>query len=163
GLRTDDYFQVIARARAGDASSRLLAVGSDATHDGLAATFAMLRTWVVDDDLGYETSPVHGPGLMNPGDPTFHGAVVAGLGWSLPTWAQCHGTDLSGGSSGVTCRTCPQGGPTSCTGCHGEPPATGAHAAHVSAGALSSTLDCGECHVKPAAYTDAGHLKVGPA
>src|SRR5262249_61968220 len=84
GFRTDDYFQVIARARAGDATSVLIAIGSDATHAPFATTFALLRTWVVDDDLGYETSPVHGPGLMNPSDPTFHGTVVGQVfNWDL--------------------------------------------------------------------------------
>lgn len=163
GLQTDDYFQVIARAHAGDSSSRLLAVATDATHAKLPATFALLRTWVVDDDLGYETSPVHGAGLMNPSDPTFHGAVVASFNWNLDTCAQCHGGDFSGGASGVTCKTCHAGLPTSCSSCHGQPPATGAHATHVSVGAISAKLDCTECHVKPTVYTDAGHLHTGPA
>ncbi len=163
GFRTDDYFQVISRARAGDATSLLITIQSDSTHAPFASTFAVLRTWVVDDDLGYETSPVHGPGLMNPGDPTFHGAVASGLlNWNLSACTQCHGADFAGGTSGVTCRTCHDGGLSSCTGCHGQPPSTGAHQAHAS-GALSAKFDCAECHVKPAVYTDAGHLKSGPA
>jgi predicted CxxxxCH...CXXCH cytochrome family protein len=163
GFRTDDYFQVIARARAGDATSLLLTIQSDATHAPFASTFALLKTWVVDDDLGYETSAVHGPGLMNPSDPTFHGTVVRDVvNWNLATCAKCHGTDFSGGTAGVTCRTCHDGGPTACTGCHGQPPPTGAHLAHVVVGELSARLDCTECHVKPAVYTDAGHLHAPP-
>src|SRR5262249_27474723 len=148
GLRADDYFQVIARARAGDATSPLLTVGGDATHARFAATFALLHTWVVDDDLGYEASPMHGPGLMNPSDPTFHGTVVAQVfSWNLATCAQCHGGDFTGGASGVSCTPCHTGGLTSCTGCHGQPPATGAHLAHAS-GEIAAKLDCVECHVK---------------
>jgi predicted CxxxxCH...CXXCH cytochrome family protein len=163
GFRTDDYFQVIARARAGDATSLLLTIQSDAIHAPFASTFALLRTWVVDDDLGYETSHVHGPGLMNPSDPTFHGTVARDLiKWNLATCGKCHGTDFAGGTSGVTCKTCHEGGLTSCTGCHGQPPQTGAHVAHVLGAALSTKLDCTECHVKPAVYTDAGHLHSGP-
>lgn len=162
GLSTDDYFQVIARARAGDATSRLLTIQTDATHASLASSFKLLRTWVVDDDLGYETSPVHGAGLMNPSDSTFHGQVVRDFNWNLSLCTQCHGTDFGGGSSGVTCKTCHDGGLTSCTGCHGQPPATGAHVAHVTTGAIAATMDCVACHIKPAVYTDAGHLHDGP-
>jgi predicted CxxxxCH...CXXCH cytochrome family protein len=162
GFRTDDYFQVIARAHAGDASSLLLTIQSDATHAPFASTFVQLKTWVVDDELGYETSQVHGPGLMNPSDPTFHGAVASGLlSWNLSSCTQCHGTDFAGGKSGVACTTCHEGGLTSCTGCHGQPPSTGAHLAHVS-GVLSKAFDCAECHTKPAVYTDVGHLHSGP-
>jgi predicted CxxxxCH...CXXCH cytochrome family protein len=165
GFRTDDYFHVIAKAHSGDPSSRLLAVQHDATHATLTSTFALLTTWVVDDDLGYETSPVHGPQLMNPAETTFHGTVAAvNLDWNLDSCAQCHGADFAGGTSGVTCQTrCHPGGLTSCTGCHGQPPATGAHEAHVTVAAIAEKLDCTECHVKPMAYTDAGHLKTGPA
>src|SRR5262249_55735371 len=111
GFRTDDYFQVIARARAGDATSVLIAIGSDATHAPFATTFAWLRPWVVDDALGYEPSPVHARGLMNPSDPTFHGTVVGQVfNWALPLCAKCHGSDFAGGPSGVGCATCHSGG-----------------------------------------------------
>ena len=163
GLHTDDYFEVIARASAGDASSKLLTIQSDSKHTSFASAFKLLRTWVVDDDLGYEVSTVHGSGLMNPKDSTFHGSVARDLfNWNLTTCSQCHGSDFSGGTSGVTCKTCHEGGPTACTGCHGQPPATGAHVAHVLEGEIGKKLDCTECHVKPAAYTDAGHLHSGP-
>jgi predicted CxxxxCH...CXXCH cytochrome family protein len=43
--------------------------------------------------------------------------------------------------------------PTGCTDCHGQPPATGAHVAHVNQTSLRSTpLDCDNCHgTKPVA------------
>lgn len=163
GLATGDYFQVIARAGAGDASSKLLAVRSDATHAPFASAFALLQIWVVDDDLGYETSPVHGAGLMNPADPTFHGQVIRDFNWNLTLCSQCHGATFTGGISAVSCQSCHDGGLTSCTGCHGQPPAQGAHVAHVLVGAVGARMDCTECHLKPALYTDAGHLHNGPA
>jgi predicted CxxxxCH...CXXCH cytochrome family protein len=159
GLRTDDYFQVIARARAGDATSRLLTIQSDPMHAPLASAFAVLRPWVVDDGLAYEESSVHGPGLMNPSDRTFHGTVAAGINWNLQSCATCHGTDFAGGASGVGCASCHTGGLTSCTGCHGQPPATGAHLGHV----VTAKLDCSACHAKPAAVTAPGHPHSGPA
>jgi predicted CxxxxCH...CXXCH cytochrome family protein len=66
---------------------------------------------------------------------------------------------------------------TQCTRCHGGTdnstgapprdlggrddtslPSVGAHTAHVKAGAVSSALDCNECHVKPDKVSSPGHL-----
>jgi predicted CxxxxCH...CXXCH cytochrome family protein len=163
---TDSYLDLISKATAGDAASPLLAKldprTADATHAAFADVHARLQTWVVDCDLGYIRSEIHSAGLMNPADPEFHGAVVARNGWDLGQCATCHGTDFAGGKSGVSCKTCHQDGPTSCTTCHGQPPATGAHVAHTAGTDLGRKLDCSECHVKPAVYTDAGHLHAGP-
>ncbi len=57
------------------------------------------------------------------------------------TCTECHGSDLSGGISGVSCTPCHLNGSpfvlTNCTSCHGNPPSgtaapnrAGAHAAH---------------------------------
>src|SRR6266568_7310584 len=152
GYRTDNYLAVIAQARAGDATSPLLVMldpaRADASHGGLAAAFATLTTWVVDGDLGYERSEVHGNGMMNPSAPDFHGQVARELGWDLGKCAQCHGADFGGGKAGASCLTCHPGGPTACTTCHGQPPATGAHLAHTAGPTLGRKLDCTECHIK---------------
>jgi predicted CxxxxCH...CXXCH cytochrome family protein len=101
---------------------------------------------------------VHLPGILDPTDSNFHGQLVQELGWQLSVCAGCHGDDFAGGKSGASCLSCHKDGPTACTTCHGQPPATGAHQAHVTGGALARTFDCTECHVKPALYTDVGHL-----
>src|SRR5262249_39242545 len=97
---------------------------------------------------------IHAAGISDPGSPDFHGTLIESLGWNFGVCRQCHGDDLAGGTSGKSCLTCHaagQGGPTGCTTCHGQPPLSGAHALH-------GRFDCSECHVKPAVYTDVGHL-----
>jgi predicted CxxxxCH...CXXCH cytochrome family protein len=94
---------------------------------------------------------IHPAGILDLESPDFHGALLRSLGYAFATCQKCHGTDFSGGTSGKSCLTCHGGGPTSCTTCHAQPPATGAHLQH-------QRFDCTECHVKPAAYTDVGHL-----
>ena len=37
----------------------------------------LLVTWVIDARLAYRDSALHEPGLMNPADPDFHGAMLA--------------------------------------------------------------------------------------
>jgi predicted CxxxxCH...CXXCH cytochrome family protein len=102
---------------------------------------------------GGECVRVHPSGIADPSSPDFHGALVAQLGWSFDSCVKCHGADFAGGTSRVSCLGCHASGPTSCTGCHAQPPSSGAHAAH------SPRFACATCHVVPAAYTDAGHLK----
>ena len=46
-----------------------------------------------------------------------------------------------------------------CSSCHGLPPATGAHVAHVTGpDLLASPVDCSDCHVKPAIIFSPGHM-----
>jgi predicted CxxxxCH...CXXCH cytochrome family protein len=109
----------------------------------------------VDDDRRCSTeaacTTIHPAGILDAQSPDFHGALVRSLGYAFATCQKCHGADFAGGTSGKSCLTCHQGGPTSCTTCHGQPPDTGAHLAH-------QRFDCGECHVKPTTYADVGHL-----
>ena len=94
----------------------------------------------------------------------------------------CHGADLAGGTSGLSCDACHQPGwRTTCTFCHGDaarasgqaaPPvgtqgqalttdrAVGAHARHVLGSAHSPPIACAECHVTP---TDLAHVNGTPA
>lgn len=90
----------------------------------------------------------------------------------LASCRTCHGDDYAGGTSGVSCNDCHLGTAwqTSCTFCHGDasrtanraaPPvgtqgetatterAVGAHAAHLSGGAIGPAVACAECHAVP--------------
>src|SRR6185295_1362164 len=89
----------------------------------------------------------------------FHGQLARSQGWDLGFCAKCHGADLTGGAAKASCTTCHTEGPTSCKTCHGQPPDTGAHTTHAGGGALGKTFDCTECHTKPAAWSDPGHVK----
>jgi predicted CxxxxCH...CXXCH cytochrome family protein len=97
--------------------------------------------------------------------------------------ASCHGTDLAGGTTGVSCNACHATAgfaawDTSCTFCHGDraagvasPPldvdggsartsaSVGAHAKHVGA-ALSNPIACGACHPArtSSVFTDSAHI-----
>src|SRR5690349_9994819 len=77
-----------------------------------------------------DCATVHPPGISDPGSPDFHGTLFRGLGWRFDACTDCHGDDFAGVRSAVSCRTCHTDGPTACTVCHAQPPATGAHVAH---------------------------------
>jgi predicted CxxxxCH...CXXCH cytochrome family protein len=110
-------------------------------------------------------------------DPTQHGYLA---NRELATCRTCHGTDYTGGSSGVSCNSCHGGTAwqTSCTFCHGTSPgpasppvdtrgrtatsnvSVGAHAAHV-ATTMTTAIACTECHPNRAGsnvLTDAAHV-----
>lgn len=95
---------------------------------------------------------VHPAGIADASSPDFHGALLRSNGWNLGLCQTCHGGDFAGGTSGKSCLTCHAGGPTACTVCHGQPPATGAHARHV------PRFDCATCHPVPATWDAPGHL-----
>ncbi|ABS26026.1 cytochrome C family protein [Anaeromyxobacter sp. Fw109-5] len=106
--------------------------------------------------------------------PTAHGYAA---NRDLASCKSCHGADLTGGMTGISCDTCHQAGwRTSCTFCHGDgnraankamPPvgtqgelaktdrAVGAHEAHLVAGKVRGPMQCTECHTVP---TDIGHV-----
>ncbi len=87
----------------------------------------------------------------------------------------CHGTNLDGGSSGVSCDQCHvEGWREDCTFCHGgddnetgappqdlsgEPVALSflAHSKHI-AGEIHESYDCVQCHQKPTDVLSEGHL-----
>jgi hypothetical protein len=109
-------------------------------------------------------------------DPSVHG-VDARLG--VETCVDCHGADLTGQGSALSCDTCHTAGwRTACTRCHGgtedetgAPPryiagdtagleaAFLAHVPHV-AGGIKAPLDCTACHVKPTDVSSEGHVFV---
>src|SRR6266702_48817 len=123
----------------------------------------------------------HDPSWVDPQSAGFHAfSAVRGLAGCQA----CHGQDLSGGTTGVSCAQCH--GPTwktNCTMCHGgvanatgappnsvwgtgdpqrgggtpDPIRVGAHTAHVQ-GTLATSFDCGQCHMTPADAFSAGHV-----
>jgi predicted CxxxxCH...CXXCH cytochrome family protein len=123
----------------------------------------------------------HAASWTNPASPDFH-ASSANAG--LASCQGCHGQELTGGRTGVSCAQChdvnlPAGVTSwkvSCTMCHGgtdnatgAPPATtwghaddpvraGAHTSHVTASTLAPAFDCGVCHVKPVDALASGHI-----
>jgi predicted CxxxxCH...CXXCH cytochrome family protein len=52
-----------------------------------------------------------------------------------------------------------QQGLATCLRCHGQPPDTNAHLAHVSGGGLGVAVACGECHVIPTTIGQPGHIE----
>ncbi len=128
----------------------------------------------------------HDADWMNTSSPKFH-AYSANQGLASCQW--CHGADLSGGSTGVSCASCHDGvnrpAWNSCVMCHGDkatgvaapPRATwgnnvqsgttnvriGAHATHVKGTANSAPIDCAVCHPKPADALTPGHVDAATA
>jgi len=108
--------------------------------------------------------------------PDAHGADFNAGGPAACT--DCHGAELDGGSSGVSCETCHEAFRTNCTFCHGgtdndtgAPPESltgetatdsagvGAHTAHLLADPTwHSAFDCSDCHKVPADALDDGHI-----
>jgi predicted CxxxxCH...CXXCH cytochrome family protein len=161
-------------AIAGDPTSRVLTTiapgQADSTHAPFTNLYSTFYSWVVTCDLDVFNSLVHRGGILNPASPDFHGTLLQGLSWNFGVCAECHGSDFSGGPAQTSCLTCHSQGVTACATCHGGVSyfkntaysgpfgQSGAHSVHYNGGLLRRQLDCSECHVKPAAYTDPGHL-----
>lgn len=108
-------------------------------------------------------------------DPTVHGPDLKTQATDCRT---CHGANLDGGTSGISCDTCHQAGwRTNCTYCHGgtdnqtgAPPADldgtttknqlsfSAHTKHVTADSVHVAYDCTMCHAKPADVLSTNHI-----
>ncbi len=145
-----------------------------------AADIALVRAWIAAGATescggGNDTSP---PTQYHPDGwaaPTRHGMDAK---YQRDTCTTCHGADLTGGSSGVSCDSCHAAGwRTNCTFCHGgtetsggAPPrdidnlgtslAFGPHTTHVT-GTDHHAYTCTECHLTPASATSPGHFIVG--
>jgi predicted CxxxxCH...CXXCH cytochrome family protein len=99
------------------------------------------------------TDGVHPPGWLDPSSDSFHGKDLERRGWSFALCQSCHGEDYAGKATAPSCLGCHPRGPTACDTCHAQPPATGAHVAHVAQG-----LTCSECHQVPATWDAPGHI-----
>ena len=69
--------------------------------------------------------------------------------------ASCHGEDLAGGKSQVSCLTCHAQGVNTCATCHARLPA--AHRAHTQGTTEGRSFACSECHPQPRSGLDPGH------
>ena len=142
-----------ANAIAGDAGSLILTELDTLSHVGVADVLPLLRAWVVDSNLAYERSRIHGPGLLDPASAEFHGTVLKDLGWKFAVCQRCHGKNFAGNTEAPSCLTCHARGPTACETCHGTGPTSGAHPRHASRG-----YTCSECHTVPTAWDEPGHI-----
>jgi predicted CxxxxCH...CXXCH cytochrome family protein len=112
----------------------------------------------------------------------FAGGAVHGPALKLQSedCRECHGDDLTGGTSAISCDGCHAGAsPTAwrqnCTFCHGgvenetgAPPRNihgtdligpfPAHPLHVSGGAIANAYDCSQCHDKASDVLSPGHV-----
>ncbi len=110
---------------------------------------------------------------LNFAEPSIHGPMAFGQGEPC---TECHGDQLDGGTSSISCDTChPQGWRTDCVYCHGgQGDDTGAppinlfgdvtrfdvHARHVTE-TIHSAYDCSQCHRQPLDVLSAGHFLFG--
>lgn len=172
-------------AIAADPSSRLLtrlgrddeagAVQGD-PHRVPAETLTALERWIGVCELAALDTPVHEHGVLDPSSAQFHGVTAAALGWDLRICATCHGDDFAGGTSGASCKSCHEDGPTACDTCHsldaaraprgaqggqrpyGVGPVESAHGAH-----LRAQMRCSDCHVVPQTWDSPGHIRASAA
>lgn len=105
----------------------------------------------------------------------FHGKVVLFAGTA--SCVHCHGVEMRGGSSGISCVDCHGPGTSACRQCHGgldnssgAPPyglrgesststlAVGAHTAHIDTTALGAPVACSACHTVPTFLFSETHL-----
>ena len=125
-----------------------------------------------------QVTMVHPPGY---GAREMHGYAADQNGVSTCATANCHGSALTGGTTGgPSCNSCHTGWQTNCTFCHGgtanttgAPPQgvlgqtaltdrhVGAHTSHVGATAMHAAWDCTMCHTKPSTAVTPGHLGTG--
>jgi predicted CxxxxCH...CXXCH cytochrome family protein len=96
---------------------------------------------------GGDCATVHEPDIV-----ASHPSLIVSLNYDLSKCQHCHGDDFSGGLAQKSCLGCHAQGPTACNVCHGQPPSSGAHAAH------SSRFDCTACHPKPQSWDEPDHL-----
>jgi predicted CxxxxCH...CXXCH cytochrome family protein len=127
-------------------------------HRVSSDVLTLLQAWVVDCKLSVKNSQVHQPGILNPADPDFHGKLLQSRGWDFGLCQKCHGNDFSGGAANLSCLTCHKKGPQDCTTCHSSIAEDNAHGAHLAGPTLGHDFDCSECHIKPAIWSQPGHI-----
>ncbi|MFZ1081704.1 MAG: CxxxxCH/CxxCH domain-containing protein [Candidatus Kryptoniota bacterium] len=123
----------------------------------------------------------HPAGWSDSSSASFHGAYfintyVNAHKFDLTSCASCHGNDLAGGSTKVSCYKCHQGndGTLACNTCHGSllnpappkdlsgnslaaNPTVGAHQDHLLGNSFTSGVACSSCHAVPRAAGPAMH------
>lgn len=150
------------------------------------ADVELVRTWVREGATACTSGGTTPGGGGGGGEPPYHPAGwadpgVHGLSAKLQEQdcTTCHGAELDGGSSAVSCDSCHAADwRTTCTYCHGgaengtgappenvddtvEPLASfPAHSAHVEE-TIHPAYGCDSCHVAPANPLSVGHVFVG--
>jgi predicted CxxxxCH...CXXCH cytochrome family protein len=113
----------------------------------------------------------HPVGWLSAINDDFHGKVLMQASYDFGKCSSCHGTDLDGGATGISCNndgchTKADGGPKACYTCHGDrdmkttyPPLSSFHVSHVTGTSISTALDCADCHhTTMNGYDDPNHL-----
>jgi len=95
---------------------------------------------------------IHPAGILDPDSVDFHGRELERRDWDFGVCAACHGSDFSGGKSGVSCLACHEEGVTACSTCHDAEPQTAAHPAHL------ARFECAACHQVPDRWNAEGHI-----
>jgi len=127
----------------------------------------------------------HPVGWADTTSSNFHGTFfinnyLASQTFDITSCATCHGHDLQGGTTKVSCYQCHKGndGTLACNTCHGSalnpaPPkdlsgdssptiqSAGAHQEHLAGGAVSAPVACSSCHAVPQAAGPGMHPKGG--
>ncbi|MCB9640987.1 MAG: CxxxxCH/CxxCH domain-containing protein [Myxococcales bacterium] len=171
----------IPNAIAGDSKSLILSIlREDATEPAHRPTtedaqeggfIVLLRRWVVDYRMAYFRSSIHSSDIHLPGTTGFHGALIQKEKWNWAACTRCHGEDLGGGSSGVSCIQCHDTRTDDgCASCHStkatttfrSPSTVGSrsavlHQRHVR-DALANGALCQTCHPVPTGLIDGVHL-----
>ncbi|MEX2190599.1 MAG: CxxxxCH/CxxCH domain-containing protein [Bacteroidota bacterium] len=149
----------------------------------LTALFVMGCSDLKDTLPGPVQSPgVHPEGWLTKTSTDFHGGAIRDLGWDMRSCKTCHGGSYSGGTSGVSCRSCHTEilGPEHCNVCHGSgsnsaPPrdldgntagtfrGVGEHQVHLLGTARTAAVGCSDCHVLPSGNIyDTAHIDANP-
>ncbi len=167
--RLDDYLESLGtgtnntpNVRARDPQSQVLTIlrSGDGVHGEFLPLEGTLNRWVVDCSARFTITSIHPDGIMDPDSLDFHGQELLDSAWDFAACQECHGEDYAGGSSGVSCLTCHEEGPTDCATCHSDILELGRHAPHVLGGDLEKAYDCDVCHVVPTDFFDLGHALI---
>ena len=136
----------------------------------------IVETSCLDCHFEPASGVIHPQDWLNPSaGENFHGGAIRASGWNLDNCQTCHGADYRGGAVDKTCLTCHSNTPEDCNVCHGSrdnfaPPedthnnsetrfaGVGAHQTHLRADALTTALDCADCHAMPASFADPAHI-----
>lgn len=168
----------IRNAIPGNPQSAILTVLSDATHKDIlsAEETTLLTDWVVNDRMAYLANADYHPAeWVTPNDRSstlFHGGFLRSQKWDLNGCRKCHGAQLKGGITEISCTSCHENNAAGCKTCHrtvsndAALPATtlsgninplggslGVHAIHV-----KNNIPCSECHKVPEEMMSEGHL-----
>lgn len=110
-------------------------------------------------DAGQNCSRIHGDGIQDPQSPEFHVQLLRSTAYDFDLCEKCHGRDLEGGKSGISCVSCHEKGPTACVTCHEKLPLQGAHRAHLAGATVEQPSACAGCHQVPQRWDSPGHIR----